>query len=157
MTILVILPVLLVAMPAVLVTHFFGRRPTFAAKPTPPPAPDVRGLRDTLERTAQQQLPGQVSLGPDAIHLTISPDRLAARTEKISRQARELGGSASEGLPAPKEKHLYVELPAGKEAVFRKLVSGDPKPADAPATSPAPGASPGAKDHVEVILHAEED
>jgi hypothetical protein len=162
LTILVVLPVFLVMLPAVVVTHFFGRRPTFESWRRPAPEPDVSQLRGLLERTAQAGLPAPTALTPEPLELTVPPARLAARAEKITRQAQELGGSATEGLPVEGEKHLFVELPAGRGEAFRQLVAGHGKAAATPLPSPANPATAaasagGSKDRVEVIIRVEEE
>ena len=149
--VLLILPGLAVVLPTTLVTHFFGQGPR--PKPTPPSTPALSGLDTALNHSAELLLPTPGALTPEPIRLRVRPDRLAARAEKISAQARALGGSAVDGVADPGQKHLFVDLPAGRAAAFRQAVTENTMPA-VPADTPAAGA---AKDQLEVILHADED
>lgn len=148
LTILVLLPFALVCLPAALVYHFSARQGTFASWGKARGEPDVSALRGSLERAAQKDLPPPASLDASGVELRSSPERLAARVEKVTQLAHDLGGSAAEGLPTGADKHIYVELPAARAAAFRLAVKGGELPAPLPAIDAAAG-----KEHIEVIIH----
>lgn len=148
LTVLVLLPFTLVCVPAALVFHFSGRQGTFASGGGTRGEPDVSGLRGSLERTAQQGLPPPAALDDLPIELRSAPERLAARVARLTQLARDLGGSAAEGLPAGTDKHLYVELPAGRAAAFRAAAKGGEPPNPLPAADAATG-----QEHLQVIIH----
>lgn len=143
--ILLVLPAAAVCIPTVVVSHFFGQRPA------PKPALQTDGLQRTLEQSANNLLPQPSALGPDPITVTTRADRLAARLEKITRQAQALGGTASEGLSTDKEKRLSVDLPAGRLEAFRQAVTGNITP------TTVAGPTPTGRDYVDVIIRAEGD
>ena len=146
-----------VAIPALVVTGLFGQRPrpkTPAAPAHAAPAPGD-GLLDSLQRSAIQTLPDSQSLGPDPITVLVRPEHVAARLEKVRRQAAQFGGTATDGVPEGNEKLLFVDLPAAATAAFRLAVqtnaavaAGSPAPTPT-AASGSPAISP---DHVEVII-----
>jgi hypothetical protein len=146
---LVILPVALVTLPAILVTAIFGQHPRPAAVHEPP-ALDDSGLRNALVHDAQQSMPDPSAIAEEPLVLTVRPDRLAARIQRIGDLAKSLGGSMTQGLPRPDGADLYIDLPAGAEAGFRSAL--------APA-SPAPSADAavGGKVHLEVTLRVARD
>lgn len=148
LTVLVLLPFAIVCLPAALVFHFSGRQGTFASWGKSRGEPDVSGLRGSLERTAQMGLPPPDSLDAGPLELRSTPDHLAARVEKLTRLAHDLGGSAAEGLPAGSDKHLYVELPAGRVAAFRAAGKSGELPSPLPAAVAA-----GGNEQLEVIIH----
>jgi hypothetical protein len=141
-----------VALPTLIVSHIFGQRP--AAKASAPAAAQTRdGLLGSLQRSADTLLPAPPALAPDSITITVRPEHVAARLEKIRRQAAQFGGTATDGVPDAVGSHLFVDLPAASTAAFRTAVaplaaSSVPSPA-APATgTPAPTGI----DHIEVII-----
>lgn len=143
--ILLVLPAAAVCIPTVVVSHFFGQRPA------PKAPPHTEALQKTLELSANNLLPPPSALGPDPITVTARADRLAARLEKITRQAQTLGGTASEGLSTAMEKRLSVDLPAGRLETFRQAVTGNVMP------TPAAGPVPTGHDYVDVIIRAAGD
>jgi hypothetical protein len=147
---LVILPVALVTLPAILVTAIFGQHPRPAAVHVHEAAPDDSGLRNALEHDAQQAMPQPSALAEEPLVLTVRPDRLAPRIQRIGELAKSLGGSMSQGLPRPDGADLYIDLPASAEGAFRSAL--------APA-SPAPSSDAGAggKVHLEVTLRVARD
>lgn len=149
LTVLILLPFTIVCLPAALVFHFSGRQGTFSSWGKPRGEPDVSGLRGSLERVAQKNLPPPDALDAGPIELRSAPDRLAARVEKVTRLAHDLGGSAAEGLPEGSDKHLYIELPAGRAAEFRAAVKSGARPSPLPAAN---AAAPG-NEHLEVVIH----
>lgn len=144
--ILLVLPAAAVCIPTVVISHFFGQHPA------PKPAPQTGGLQKTLEQSANTLLPPPAALGPDPLVVTARADRLAARLDKITRQAQALGGTASEGLSTTAEKRLSVDLPAGRLDLFRQAVTGNVMPSPV-AGSPAPAGH----DYVDVIIRAAGD
>ena len=148
--ILLVLPGLAVAVPTVLVTCHFGQRPKPKAPPTPKHvAPrDAGGLTAALNHSAEQLMPAPAPLPPEPFTLKVRPEHVAARAEKVVRQAQALGGSAVEGVSNPREKHLYVDLPAGAADAFRRALADNTLPPP-PAATPIPGA---ARDQLEVIV-----
>lgn len=148
MTILVVLPFALVCVPAALVYHFSGRQGTFASWGKRHAEPDVAGLRGSLEQTARKGLPAPDPLDAGPLELRSSPERAAARVEKITRLAQALGGSVAEGLPDGDKRHLYLEVPAGRAAAFRAGVKSGETPSALP-----PADSSAGKEHLEVIIH----
>ena len=145
--ILLLLPATAVCVPIFVVSHFFGRRPR--SKP-----PQTELLQQSLERSADYLLPTPPPLGPDTVTVTVRAEHLAARLKKVSDQAQALGGSASEGLSTPTEKHLSVALPAGRAEAFRQAVNAN----TAPGSLSSPAASPGAaQDFVDVVIRAAGD
>lgn len=164
--IVLILPVVAVTLPALLVTGIFGRRPQPKAPPvhakpaprpvaraTPAPTPDTSGLTAALNHSAESLLPVPAPLTTDPIRLPVRADHVTARAEKVANQAKLLGGSAVEGVSAPGEKHLFVEVPAGSAEAFRQAVTKNEPPIP-PTITPAPGA---ARDHLEVIIRPAAD
>ena len=153
--ILLILPVVAVSLPALLVTGIFGQRPKpkAPAHVSPSPAPDTSGLSEALEHSADALLPTPAPLTPDPIRVTVRADHVAARAEKVINQAKQLGGSAIEGVSAAGEKHLYVDVPAGCADAFREAVTKNDVPV-APATTPALNA---ARDQLEVVIRPAAD
>lgn len=148
LTVLILLPFTIVCLPAALVYHFSGRQGTFASWGKSRGEPDVSGLRGSLERAAQKDLPPPDTLGSSPVELRSTPDRLAARVEKLTRLAHDLGGSAAEGLPAGSDKHLDIELPAARVAAFRAAAKSGELPNPLPAVNTAAG-----NEHLEVIIH----
>lgn len=148
LTVLILLPFTIVCVPAALVYHFSGRQGTFASWGKSRGEPDVSGLRSSLERAAQQHLPPPDALDAAPLELRTTPDGLAARMDKLTRLAHDLGGSIAEGLPAGSDKHLYVELPAGRAAEFRAAARSGQWPSPLPAANAAAG-----NEHLEVIIH----
>jgi hypothetical protein len=145
---LVILPVALVTLPAILVTAIFGQHPRVA--PAREVALDDSGLRSALEHDAQQAMPAPSAIGEEPIVLTVRPDRLAARIQRIGELAKSLGGSMSEGLPHPDGADLYIDLPAGAAGSFRSaLVPASPAAAGAETSS--------GKVHLEVTIRIARD
>ena len=145
-----------VAIPTLIVTGIFGQRP----RPKTPPVVQATtaaddGLLKRLQESAGTLLPDPPSLGPDPITVPVRPEHVAARVERIQRQAAQFGGTATEGLANGGERHLYVDLPATATAAFRLAVTTR---ASVDAASPAPPAtaSPAATaaslDHIEVII-----
>ena len=145
--ILLVLPVAAVLLPTLVVTKYFGQRPK------PKKVPETTALAAALEHSAQSLLPTPSPLTPEPIRVKVRPERLTARTAKVASQAEVLGGTATEGLADTGEKHLYVDLPAGRGSLFRQAVLENTSPA-APASAPAAGA---ARDQLEVIIHGDED
>lgn len=146
--ILLLLPAAAVCIPTVVISHIFGQRP-------PPKVPPVEttALQQSLELSASQLLPTPPPLGPDAISVTVRADHLAARMIKISEQAQEFGGSASEGLSTATEKRLSVALPAGRADAFRQAVKVNAAPGSI-SPSPSVGPTPAGKDFVDVVIRA---
>ena len=146
-----------VAIPTLIVTGIFGQR---SRPKTPPPAVQATpapndGLLSSLQRSADTLLPNPPVLGPDPITVPVRPEHVAARLERIQRQAAQFGGTATEGLPNGGERHLFVDLPATATAAFRLAVTTK-SPANAVNPAPTATASPAATaagvDHIEVII-----
>ena len=146
--ILLVLPAAAVCIPTYLVSHFFG--------PRPKGPPDTQGLQQSLQQSADNLLPAPPPLGPDAMVVTVRTGHLAARMKKISDQAQEFGGSASEGLSTDTEKRLSVELPAGRADAFRQAVKAN---AALGSSALSPNARPATaeKDFVDVVIRAAAD
>ena len=145
-----------VAIPTLIVTGIFGQRPRPRTPPAVQAAPATDdALLERLQQSAGKLLPDPPSLGPDPITVPVRPEHVAARLEKIQRQAAQFGGTATEGLSNGGERHLYVDLPATATAAFRLAVTTR-TPADAASPAPAVAASPAATaaslDHIEVII-----
>lgn len=160
-----ILPVLAVTLPTLAVTGIFGQRPKpkpvahAAPTPKPPtratpaPTPDTSGLTAALNHSAESLLPTPAPLSPEAIRLTVRADHVLARAEKVASQAKLLAGAVVEGVSAAGEKHLFVDLPAGRADAFRQAVTKNDAPI-VPTAPPAPGA---ARDQLEVVIRAAAD
>ena len=146
--ILLIGPALAVTLPTLAVTHIFGKHP-----PKPARAPTANGLTTALQHSAESLLPTPAPLTADPIRVSVRPDHLAARAEKVANQAKALGGSAVEGISATGEKHLFVDLPAGRAGAFRQAVTANETPV-VPPTTPTVGA---ARDQMEVIIRPAAD
>ena len=147
---------LAVMIPTLVITHFFGQHPKLRTPPVVQPAPDTSnaGLRQALERSAVGLLPAPAALAPDPITVTVRADHLAARVEKIKRQAAQFGGTASDGVPNGQERRLFVDVPATASTAFRQAVTSNTAVADAspaPAASPMAGAAAG-QEHLEIII-----
>lgn len=153
--ILLIAPVAAVTIPTLVVTGFFGQRPgpKAAAHPVTAPKADLNGLGAALNRSAESLLPTPAPLTTEPIQLRVRADHLAARAEKVSRQAQALGGSTVEGVSNPGEKHLYVDLPAGSVDGFRRALADN----SLPAPPPAPPAAGTARDQLEVVIRPTAD
>ncbi len=156
--ILLILPVVAVILPALFVTGIFGQRPKPKPKPpvaraTPAPTPDTSGLTAALTHSAESLLPPPAPLTADTIRLSVRADHVAVRAEKVANQAKQLGGSAVEGVSAAGEKHLFVDVPAGCAEAFRQAVTQNEAPVT-PTTTPAPKA---ARDQLEVVIRPAAD
>ena len=150
--ILLLLPATAVCVPTYLLTHFFGQRPKSKEPRTELPL-HTELLQQSLQRSADRLLPEPPPLGPDALTVTVQADHLAARMKKIVDQAREFGGSASEGLSTGTEKRLSVELPAGRGDAFRLAVKTNAALGSS-APPPAAGAAADGKDFVDVVIQA---
>ncbi len=156
--ILLVLPVAAVTLPTLAVTGIFGRQPKPKASKAPAhvmptPASDPSGLAAALNHSAETLLPTPAPLTIDPIRVSVRFDHLTARAEKVDHQAKALGGSAVEGISAPGEKHLFVDLPAGRVEAFRKAVTANETPVPPPGT-PNTGA---ARDQLEVIIRSAAD
>ncbi len=147
--ILLALPAAAVCIPTYLVSHFFGQRPKAQE-------PHTELLQQSLQQSADHLLPGPPPLGPDALTVTVRADHLAARMQKIAGQAQEFGGSASEGLSTGTEKHLSIELPAGRGDAFRQAVKANAALGSAAPSSTANPAD-ARKDFVDVVIRAAGD
>ena len=167
--ILLVLPMAAVTLPTLAITGIFGQRPkpktpAAHAKPVPPkpsplpakptPTPDTSGLRAALDHSAVSLLPTPAPLSPDTIRLTVTrAEHLDARAEKVAGQARLLGGAAVSGVAAAGERHLFVDLPAGRAEAFRQAVTRNEPPV-LPAGTPAAGT---ARDQLEVLIRPAAD
>lgn len=158
--ILLILPVAAVTLPALFVTGIFGQRPSpkptpkpKISHPTPAPTPDTSGLTAALSRSAESLLPAPAPFTTEPIRLSVRADHVAARAQKVTDQAKLLGGSAVEGVSAPGEKHLFVDVPAGFADAFRQAVTKNETPVS-PTITPAPKT---AHDQVEVVIRPAAD
>ena len=98
-------------------------------------------------------MPTPAPLTPEPITIKVRPEHVAARADKVSRQAQALGGSAVEGVSNPGEKHLYVDLPAGSADPFRRALIDNTLPSP-PVATPAPSS---ARDQLEVIVRPTAD
>lgn len=149
--VLLLLPAAAVALPTLIVTHIFGQRP--AAKT---PAPDLSGLKDALNHSAEAMFPTPAPLSSDAIVLKVRADHVQARAKKVVGQAQSLGGAAVQGVAAAGEQaHLFVDLPAGRAEAFREAVTKNEPPAmPTTAAASAPGR---ARDQLEVIIRTVAD
>lgn len=154
--ILLLLPAAAVTLPTLVVTRIFGRRPKekLPAHVAPTPAPDMSGLKDALNHSAETLFPTPPPLSSDTVVLKVHSDHVEARAKKVSGQAQLLGGAAVQGVAAAGERaHLFVDLPAGRAEAFREAVTKNEPPV-VPAVTPAPGS---ARDQLEVVIRAAAD
>lgn len=154
--ILLVLPVAAVTLPALAVTGIFGRTPKTQKPPVhakPAPTPDAGSLKAALDHSAESLLPTPAPLSPDTIRVLVRADHLDARAAKVASQAKALGGTAVAGIAAAGERHLFVDLPAGRAEAFRQAVTRN-EPSVVPTGAPATGA---ARDQVEVVIRPTPD
>ena len=152
LVILVVFPVMIVALPALVVTRIFGQRPRPRAPAAPTPA-DTSGLRRELDRRADGLLPTPAPLTAEPVRVSVhDPSHVGPRAEKVRAQAQRLGGSVVEGLAAADEKHLFVDLPAGAADAFRRAVADNAPPET--LALPGPPSAGAARDQVEVFIRA---
>ena len=154
--ILLLVPAVAVTLPTLVVTRIFGQRPKPKAlvDVKPPPPPDTSGLKDALNHSAETMFPTPPPLSPDTIQLKVRADHADARAKKVAGQALALGGAAVEGVVAVGEdKHLFVDLPAGRAEAFRRAVTNNEPPL-VPVETPLPGS---ARDQLEVVIRAAAD
>ena len=153
--ILLVLPVATVTLPVLVVTGIFGQRPRLKASAAVSPTPNTAGLRQELDRKANNLLPTPAPLTLDPLRLSVrDPSHVGPRAEKIKAQAQAFGGSAVEGLAAAGEAHLFVDLPAGAEAAFRMAATANTTLEVLAAPAPPPTARAAARDQVEVFIRA---
>lgn len=89
-------------------------------KPAPPSSPpNTEAIRGLVERAAEQTLPAP-SLATLDFEVPCPLADLDVRRDALIAKARELGGSAVEGLrDSDKERRLAVRLPGSAVAAFR--------------------------------------
>jgi hypothetical protein len=102
-------------------------------------------LAKSLEHTAATALT-PAPLGVSEITITAAPGRLDAVANEIAAVTRQLGGSATKGIPERHRLGLLVDVPANREAEFRAAISAITGGAPSSASpSPNETAAPGAE------------
>jgi len=98
-------------------------------------------ITESLERAATTELTPAPSLGVSEISIMAKPGRLNFVADQIVALARQLGGSATKGLPDDHGIEVLVDLPANRESEFRAAIASI---TGAGPESPTPATSTGA-------------
>jgi anti-sigma factor RsiW len=91
-------------------------------------------LAQSLEHAAANEL-SPAPLGVTEITLTAAPGRLDAVAEELAAIVRQLGGTATKGIPEQHRIGVLVDVPAAHEGEFRRKLAAI---AGIVPTSPAP-------------------
>lgn len=96
------------------------RQPSVTVKPTTTPEPKTEAIRSLVERAAEQSIPAP-SLAALDFELPCPLADLDVRRDALIAKAKELGGSAVEGLrDDERQRRIAITLPGKSVAEFRK-------------------------------------
>lgn len=98
-------------------------------------------ITESLERAATTELTPAPSLGVSEIPIMAKPGRLNFVADQTVALTRQLGGSATKGLPDDHGIEVLVDLPANRESEFRAAIASI---TGAGPESPTPATSTGA-------------
>lgn len=119
------LPGLLGLLAGVLLLGGCKEEPKKAAGGDAPRSPNTEAIRGLVERAAEQTLPAP-SLAALDFEVPCPFADLDVRRDALIAKAKELGGSAVEGLrDGDRQRRLAVQLPGSSVAAFR-LAAGAP-------------------------------
>lgn len=87
--------------------------------------PDISGLQDVLQQSAERQLPAP-AMTDGALSLPVAPAERPAEAERINQLAMELGGGCLHTDLPNGEISLMIQVPAPAEKIFRSRLLKKP-------------------------------